>query len=497
VQYNRMTHAVAMLCALSIASSMLITSSEDSSAYAFRGPIMISGDEGFTAENGVVGGSGTYDDPYLISGWEIEAQTGIAVHVSDTSHHFILRDIHAGAEYNGVAISIRYASGFAVDDCLVDGTGSGLEIRSCHNFTVERSTIDCGTSAYGALATLYATDCRDFTFSSNSISGTGMIGASNSERFVVNDNIVQDGPLKVAWCSEGSILDNSVDRGIELASGSAYGAGTIECEGNTLDGEPIVYIRNEEHAIVDGMAAGQVIVVNSTSVEVNRVETGSVRGIEIMFATNVTVSNCVTEGAHIGINAYCCDDIEVEQCAIRECGVGIRIAPANTARIDHNLIEECERGLVLHSDETSIHHNMMRNLAYGVCFESAYTAVIYSNAFMNVTWPGAYYSPALSYDKIYWNATYPIGGNFWSTYDGTDELGGEAQDQEGADGFGDTPFTNMTVVDNYPLTDPPEFEYGPADDVSGTYAGPIALAALVFLILVGLVVVMLALKRWV
>ena len=41
--------------------------------YLLHDPIYISGNDNFTTENGVTGGSGTKDDPYIIEGWEIDA----------------------------------------------------------------------------------------------------------------------------------------------------------------------------------------------------------------------------------------------------------------------------------------------------------------------------------------------------------------------------------------------------------------------------------------
>jgi hypothetical protein len=54
-----------------------------------------------------------------------------------------------------------------------------------------------------------------------------------------------------------------------------------------------------------------------------------------------------------------------------------------------------------------------------------------------------------------WNETYPVGGNYWSDYNGTDEYSGPYQNETGSDGIGDTPYVlaeNQT--DNYPLMGP-------------------------------------------
>src|SRR2546428_4067992 len=61
-------------------------------------PIYIRGDTGFlNATNGVVGGSGLPQDPYIISGWNITATGGpspdSAIHIAKTGAAFIIRDI--------------------------------------------------------------------------------------------------------------------------------------------------------------------------------------------------------------------------------------------------------------------------------------------------------------------------------------------------------------------------------------------------------------------
>jgi parallel beta-helix repeat protein len=50
-----------------------------------------------------------------------------------------------------------------------------------------------------------------------------------------------------------------------------------------------------------------------------------------------------------------------------------------------------------------------------------------------------------------WNSPYPIGGNFWTGYAGSDRFSGVFQNLSGADGIGDTPYTVANATDEYPL----------------------------------------------
>ncbi|HLE95832.1 MAG TPA: right-handed parallel beta-helix repeat-containing protein [Candidatus Thermoplasmatota archaeon] len=57
-----------------------------------RAPIVISGNAALTAANGVVSGAGSSADPYVISGWLIDATSGPAISIRYTSKHIVVRD---------------------------------------------------------------------------------------------------------------------------------------------------------------------------------------------------------------------------------------------------------------------------------------------------------------------------------------------------------------------------------------------------------------------
>jgi parallel beta-helix repeat protein len=67
-------------------------------------PIYIYGDDEFTYSNGVMSGSGTAADPYVIEGWNISpANADYGVYVDHTTSHFVIRDcVIGGARIAGV-----------------------------------------------------------------------------------------------------------------------------------------------------------------------------------------------------------------------------------------------------------------------------------------------------------------------------------------------------------------------------------------------------------
>jgi parallel beta-helix repeat protein len=65
-------------------------------------PIWIRDDDSFTSENGVVNGTGTASDPYIIAGWNINTSDCTGIRIEHTVSHFIIRNCYIhGNRSNG------------------------------------------------------------------------------------------------------------------------------------------------------------------------------------------------------------------------------------------------------------------------------------------------------------------------------------------------------------------------------------------------------------
>lgn len=101
---------------------------------ASRGPITILGNGDFTEENGVLSGSGTAVDPYVIAGWEIGVPPGASygVQIENVTAAFVLRGLilNGAGELDGAAIRIAFAAGGTIEDCTIASSVNGIEIAS-------------------------------------------------------------------------------------------------------------------------------------------------------------------------------------------------------------------------------------------------------------------------------------------------------------------------------------------------------------------------------
>ncbi|MGD9963501.1 MAG: NosD domain-containing protein [Thermoplasmata archaeon] len=123
--------------------------------------INIFGNDEFTAENGVVSGSGSSGDPYIIEGWEMDFNsTGTGITVVMTDRYFVIRDVHItgakiGMRFEGVyhakvtsssiencstGISATYSEVSRVEDNLISNCSVGVSLRYCDAFKVVDNT---------------------------------------------------------------------------------------------------------------------------------------------------------------------------------------------------------------------------------------------------------------------------------------------------------------------------------------------------------------------
>src|SRR5207245_10861914 len=162
---QRPTHSTALILALTgllslaaVAVSGGLPTPQVGTLHTPHAPILIQGNADFTAANGVVGGSGTSEHPYLIAGWEItNVDTMEAIFMRDTAAGFVIRDVYVhqppGLGFAGIRF-IEVSNG-RVEDSTVTGFAWDLSLEFTSNLTVARNNL---SHAEVAIQVWYAND---------------------------------------------------------------------------------------------------------------------------------------------------------------------------------------------------------------------------------------------------------------------------------------------------------------------------------------------------
>ena len=169
--------------------------------------IVISNDYEFTVENGVCSGQGTYEDPYVIEDWVIDAgldNYGIKIH--GTSRYFIIRNVEvSGAAKAGIYLS--YVQNGTIEDCAFIANWAGVTINFSSFNKILASTFSDHVDAIRTYFS-HTNQIMDCTFEDNDTAI--WLDASNENR--LTGNLIQDSHmgLYLNLGSKGNtILDNA------------------------------------------------------------------------------------------------------------------------------------------------------------------------------------------------------------------------------------------------------------------------------------------------
>ncbi|HEC81213.1 MAG TPA: PKD domain-containing protein [Thermoplasmatales archaeon] len=117
-------------------------------------PIHIEGNKGFTAENGVIGGDGTPENPYIISNWFISPFYGNGIFVSNTNVYFIIENCFISGkkvltriDFSSTGIFFSNVTNGRIINCTCINCGFGFLLVSSSNNTVENCC--CENSSFG------------------------------------------------------------------------------------------------------------------------------------------------------------------------------------------------------------------------------------------------------------------------------------------------------------------------------------------------------------
>jgi len=201
-------------------------------------PIFIDGNSGFTAENGVTGGTGTSDDPYMISGWTIQAQD-YGIEIADTTVYFTITNVTIS--WGGDGIVLSSIQNGVVQNSHISVQGIGIGVENSVNFQLTSNDVrsggldECGGAPvcerWGAI---FLNMSSSFDVSNNSLEGgPGAINGFNlSDASIVGNTGGGEDGITLHHLSGFLVSQNSIRAHTPIAVSSC---GDLTIENNALD----------------------------------------------------------------------------------------------------------------------------------------------------------------------------------------------------------------------------------------------------------------------
>jgi len=362
---------------------------------AARGPITILGNRDFTVENGVIAGTGTADDPYVIAGWEIDVPAGEyhGVRIENVTDAFVLRAlvINGAAALDGAAIRIAFAAGGAIESCAVASSVNGVEILSSMDISMTNNILyvqGLGLRVTGESATEYRHAIGDSNMINDSavqyfygldgerIEGleTRHLTVAGSRNVTVVGNTVLDGDgIQLAFVTDSTITANIAGRNSNVPTEHAmhlYASERNTVSSNLLKNSRLAGIQltlssqNEISANYFGVNDTGIRLIGSND---NRLVGNELLGCyTAIWLVGGSQENRIEENIIIG---------RVTEDGDRRQGVILDLASGN--RMERNALTECEIGITVEAQATrnEIVDNTIIAGGYGIFISGSYNDI--------------------------------------------------------------------------------------------------------------------------
>jgi len=456
-----------------VVSGLLISSPQlRASTLVSHGNILIYGNAGFTAANGVTGGSGTGTDPYLISGWSIISDFG-SIRISNTTAFFVVQNVAVGNGFGGIVFN-NVTNGRVVSSSVGMYCDPAITVSSSRNVVLANNTASSGSG------------------SPNECGGDGMDVVS-STNVVVSGNSFPwsegDG-LRVSGSNNVTVIGNSfrgsafyalhlLGSSNTVVSGNSFSNGGLEISGlstvqnsytitsdNLVNGRPLYFYDGCGSGLtLDSVPVGELIIANCSNAHLSNLAIhGTEVGITLVGVHNVLVENVNASQNHYqGLDVYSSSYVTVENSDFSSIGpnyfdrgaeYGMILSGSNNMVVDGSRFYNEDRGLDVASSINATITGNSFSTNFPMFYLSGSTGLhFFHNNFFGSCFTCIYDpEPGDSFDN-----GYPSGGNYWSNYTGVDNCSGPQQNIcPSPDGIGDTPYSIPGGVyqDHYPLMKP-------------------------------------------
>ncbi len=185
---------------------------------AFReqhNPILIEENEDFESQEW--SGSGTVDDPYLVSGLSI-VSNDICISIEDTTAHFIIQDCYISSnDFLCAVYFYNVENGEFTNNEVVDSEGHGILIDYCENVVITSNSIH--NNGHHGISFFDVMTCVISSNDIDSNSGSGISLSFVNEYQISSNTITNNGEWGLLLSdSDGNVESNNIFQGNELGS---------------------------------------------------------------------------------------------------------------------------------------------------------------------------------------------------------------------------------------------------------------------------------------
>jgi len=146
VKRESLLPALTMLCLLvpTLSANLVLT---NASTLQPHQPILINGDTGFVLSNGVVQGSGSFQDPYVISGWDINSSSANGIDVRNTNAAFVIRNVSIHSRTSAyIGVRLDHTNHATLANSTIHGNSEGVQAIYSNNTIIDGNDVSSNSA---------------------------------------------------------------------------------------------------------------------------------------------------------------------------------------------------------------------------------------------------------------------------------------------------------------------------------------------------------------
>ncbi len=398
--------------------------------YIGHAPIIISSNDDLEAQGW--SGLGTEEEPYIIQGLNITAETCISI--SHTSAYLVIRDCvlkPTRTSYpEGSGVNLYNLSHVTVESCsFVVEMCSGITIDQSENCSICGNSMNVSKEGQG----VYIHDSSFCEISNNKMQTKGWaISIKFSSDLLVCNNTIFGTPIGIrtsySWngiasvdSSNISIHENNIQNGGFFLSGGVDDC-VISFQNNSVNSKPVAYLANRKVGEIDGSQYGQVIVANCTSVHVlgGTFEQTTI-GIQLDWCTDCIIEQVEAVSTAEGTSFLFCQNCTVRESVYVNTISGIKFQGSDNCSIIDVRVSHSSYGLDLaDSSMCNVTSGVVFCNDYGIRLENENSEILGNDRFWNNSIGWNVHNARDDVSSTLWDDGIAQ-GNYWSDFQGENE----------------------------------------------------------------------------
>lgn len=342
-------------------------------------PIAIEGNDDFTEENGVVGGVGTGEDPYLIAGWILKTNDigylSCALRIANTTAVFVITDVLVLRDEYSSSFGIRLVNvtSGTVENCMIEDMYTGIQVESSSCVNITSNSLISSNCAVSLSDNVSISDNEGCDAEIRAFASERVSVVDNRVNYSLSQDYARGLTVDVTSCDQCAIVGNELWGPVETYSWrrsiSLSYSTNCTLDGNAMNAPGLVLDANMVHHVSTHAIGGNNTVrmlplrayANTEGILIDRADFGQ---LVISNCTDVRLRDLSLIGLYEAIQIGFCTDIEVSDCTFVNTPSTLDIGYSSDIRVRHNVFENMSEVWIHSCDRVNFSDNLMHESGF-------------------------------------------------------------------------------------------------------------------------------------